>query len=136
MQLELTRSFAAKSRRPADLGELDDLEARMGRAGYNASDGRQGPVCDTIYMIWPVVDELSIRMSRLWFAEVALHSAYEKASFGAPPIAPLTPHHPSQSSHSTCRTALRRLGCLPGSGVQGRVLFSRVRIFAPATLQM
>ena len=34
-----------------------------------------------MYQIWPMVDEPALRFSRLWFAEVAVRSPYEKVSF-------------------------------------------------------
>ena len=81
MQLQLTRDFVRKSKRSADVEELDDLEARMAASGYNASSAGQGTICDTVFMLWPVADGPAIRLSQLWFAEVAMHSAFEKASF-------------------------------------------------------
>ena len=51
----------------------------MARAGFNTS--LRLPVTDTLWMIWPAIDEVAQTLSRLWMREVARHSCFEKAAY-------------------------------------------------------
>ena len=80
-QLDITREFAAKRNRTADLADLAKLQTRMESAGFNSSAPNLPRILDTLWMVWPLVDEVVQRFSRLWIHEVARYSSFEKASY-------------------------------------------------------
>ena len=80
-QLEITREFSTKRNRTGDLADLATLQTRMKDANFNASAPNLPRILDTLWMIWPVVDDVVQRLSRLWMHEVARYSCFEKASY-------------------------------------------------------
>lgn len=82
VQLELTRAFVAKSKRPQradDDAEIDALVRSMEPTpGFNLSTATMP---DSMWMVWPRPDEHAQRLSALWFGAVARFSAFEKLSF-------------------------------------------------------
>lgn len=136
VQLDLTRSFVAKSKRSADRAELDDLEERMRRAKYNVSATHQGTVPDSVFMVWPEPDEPTLRFSRFWFEEVALHSAFEKASYGAttvPAHAHASPHTIYLRNKQSCCQAGWLRKCRTFAAITiGPTTFTRLRAVANA----
>ena len=79
--LGITRDYARKRNADADLADLSEQEARMERAGFNASSPRIPRIADTLWMIWPKADAAVEKVSELWLHEVARFSSFEKTSY-------------------------------------------------------